>query len=217
MSVRLPVSLLAVRQDTDLPAAGGMRDRQLLNRQLKGSGEVSLAAFHNTINGFQRQWDGYGGLSTGKTGPYFYLDNNFTTGSSYKMSGNQVELYVLCWGDTYQDMGTEARVNGKFTHTGNYVNASCSCDGTQGSPSAGVGYGQFSLVVAYGGNYLYGTVEVLASEQIGTSARTVNLRSDNPIYGNLYYLTLVAYSMIFDGYGQYDYTHRFRDMKIGLG
>ena len=56
-------SLQAVRQDLDLPSAGGMTERAVLNKNIQTAGPIKLADFKGNILGNQlqvnqRPWNG---------------------------------------------------------------------------------------------------------------------------------------------------------------
>ena len=112
-------SLQAVRQDLDLPAAGSMSERAVLNKVNKQSGPVSLAEYKGNVFGTQlvlhTEWGGkpWKRIRDESSG-HMYITR---AGSNVYVAGNKIKVQVQ---EETGDNGMEARLIGKVTESGRY-------------------------------------------------------------------------------------------------
>lgn len=119
--LRGTVSLKAVRQDTDLDAAGGLAQRAVRNKTQQNSGTIRLGNNRGNVLGIQYDTHNpaVGGWWTqrDKTSGHGYLTNNSTRKDIYT---NGSRVFVPCAGNYGVDIAMEARCTGLVSESGNY-------------------------------------------------------------------------------------------------
>ena len=113
--------LRAVRQDLDLPAAGSITERAVMNKICRQSPPVDLASFKGNILGTQllikNIWGGSAVWEKKRdhtTGHFYISPQGGTTG----ITGDR--LQVNCTSQDAYDIGMELRILGKVTEDGTY-------------------------------------------------------------------------------------------------
>ena len=189
------VSLRALRQDLDLSANGGMRDRAILNRDgQRSSGNVRLSDYKGSLTGGQLTVIG-GGNATPNLRYDGYWGYYPASGGTPSISGTTIRTYSTMTGFGGSDTSSEYRVSGYVNEGGTYrltgnLNFSRSTN-----------YANQSWQVAVVGSatgYLSGVTrnELLFSGDTKgdyTINRTVDLITSRP------YITLILYSITRSG------------------
>ena len=206
-------SLQAVRQDLDLPAAGSMSERAVLNKVNKQSGPVSLAEYKGNVFGTQLEvFKCWGGNQWRKlrweTSAHIF---NFVTGANAYVSGNKIGLTAMGQGAS-GDSGSELRIINTVSESGSYRLTGKSF-GRYGNYDAGQIHIQ---VIANATGYLEGVNNVLISRTI-TSAFGRGEKShsfDLSLSTSQPYITLILRNIIKSSPDTGTYTHDFWDWKL---
>jgi len=217
------VSLKAVRQDVDLSAAGGMRERAMQNKYGQESGNVSLAGYKGNMNciqfaplagnQFQQTWPPVGRYN-GAGASYIQASGTVTK------SGKAVRCSAAGKGLGGGDCGMEYRFISRVTENGIYrftvtskINKSITSDR----------YNQIHInVIANPNGYLVGLNDVVVQyEQRATNHgfvypnwSPVTQSWDFPLSTSKPYITVIFRNIQLDG-GYFDSSNfDFYDAKL---
>lgn len=212
------ISLTQIRQDCDLPAAGGMTsDRAYLNRIGKTSGGSAMSEHRGVVaqpqltiygnwNDFMRRKDvGYKGYSPA------YSD------SDVSISGKNVVVGVRQTGAGGGDAGAEYRVNNTIQESGTYRitgSVAMTYDGSYRGTLAS----QVAVVSAVSG-YLQGSVNVdfyTINDPTGIYGPNVNFNHTVSLFASRPYVSFIFYYLAYSGGNYYAgrKTATYSNMKL---
>ena len=214
-------SLRAIREDLDLPAAGSIDERAVLNKINKPYLPVSLSEYKGNILGTQLYIPG-GTMPKPEDQWPKRRDESFATyyggrGGYVRLSGDRIQVQVQDTTTMVGDYGTEVRICGKVLEDGQYRLTGTAYGDFPDHPSNNSQHAQLHVqLLANAGDYILGIYDLLVDDvyikrngSTFDTDRTVNLSTSKP------YITLIfRYIITGSGIGSEFYTHEFTNFKL---
>ena len=213
-------SLRAVREDLDLPAAGSMSDRAVLNKVCKQSGPVSLAEYKGNILGTQLYIPG-GTQPLEQSQWPKRRDESFATyyiarNGYVRLSGDRIQIEQQDISGNNGDYGTEARICGKVLEDGRYRLTGTAYAQFAASPGNGIHAQLHVQLIATTNDYLSGLQSLLVNDvYYRGGGTTFNINKFVTLSTSKPYIALIfRYIMSGQGATTNRYTHEFTNFKL---
>ena len=212
-------SLNTVRQDLDLPAAGSILERPVMNKINKDAGPINLADYKGNLLGTQLTLDPSAWVGSNLVWKKFrYHATSHYYVSSYGgdvrvVNGNQYRLRAKETGGGGGDRGSEVRFMGKVTEAGEYrLTGTMQCNGASSYYTTQ----RHINLIANSSDYLQGINDIKVRSEASVIGSQSVQNYQSPIFTldtNRPFITLILRNVMVEGGNLSTYEHYFWNWK----